>query len=252
MSMLETVRDDKVSWWEWVRNIGFAILFAVGVRTAVAEPFHVPSSSMVPTLLVGDHMFASKFAYGYSRYSLPMGLPLFDGRVPDIAPARGDVVVFKLPRDPSQDFVKRVVGLPGDRVQMIRGILHLNGAAVGMERIADFEETDASGAVTRSLQFIETLPGGTRHRMLHDAMTGPHDNTPELTVPAGQYFVMGDNRSNSADSRIPAEAGGVGFVPAEYLIGRVDLRYFSIGERIPWDPVSWLKALRPERIGLVG
>jgi len=212
----------------------------------------VPSASMVPTLLVGDHMFASKFAYGYSRYSLPMNLPLFDGRLPNLAPVRGDIVVFKLPRDPGQDFVKRVVGLPGDRVQMIRGILHLNGAAVGMTRIADFEETDAAGAAARSLQFVETLPGGTSHRMLHDAMTGPHDNTPEVTVPPGHYYVMGDNRSNSADSRIPAEAGGVGFVPADHLIGRVDLRYFSIGERTPWNPVSWLKAVRPERIGLIG
>ena len=247
--MLRGRHKDPHGWRETIQGIVVALALAFAARTALAEPFHVPSSSMEPTLLVGDFMFASKFAYGYSRYSLPLGLPLFHGRVLEKPAERGDIIVFRLPRDPTQDYVKRVVGLPGDKLQMIGGVLHINGAAVGMERIEDYI---TGGSHRRVAQFIETLPNGVKHRILHAAALGPLDDTPVYQVPDGHYFMMGDNRSNSLDSRVPAEAGGVGYVPAENLVGRADLRHFSIDFDTDWSsPAAWLKALRFDRIGLI-
>lgn len=233
----------KPSWRETVTTAALAALMAVGVRTAVAEPFHVPSESMLPTLEVGDFMFANKFAYGYSRYSLPVSVERFTGRVLDRPAMRGDIVIFRLPRDPEQVYVKRVVGLPGDRIRMARGVLTINGEPAGLERVEDYRGVP---------QFIETLPGGVHHRVLHDPSLGPLDETAEVLVPEGHYFMMGDNRSNSLDSRVPAGLGGVGMVPAENLVGRADFRHFSVDLDVRWDqPSGWLKALRPERIGRI-
>ncbi|WP_448188856.1 signal peptidase I [Azospirillum sp. sgz301742] len=233
----------KTSWRETAKTVVLACLLAVGVRTAVAEPFHVPSESMLPTLAVGDFMFASKFAYGYSRHSLPLNVNLFSGRALERPAQRGDIVVFKLPRDPETAYVKRVVGLPGDRIRMVRGVLTINGEPVRLERVENHQGVP---------QFIETLPGGVRHRVLHAPVLGPLDDTAELVVPAGHYFMMGDNRSNSLDSRVPQDMGGVGFVPAENLIGRADLRHFSVDFDARWDnPAGWLKVLRLERIGWI-
>ncbi|HEY0836815.1 MAG TPA: signal peptidase I, partial [Azospirillum sp.] len=175
------VKKADGSWVDTAKTMGLAVVLALGVRTAVADPFHVPSESMEPTLLVGDFLFANKAAYGYSRYSLPLAPPLFQGRVLESPPERGDVIVFKLPRDPGENYVKRVVGLPGDRVQMIGGVLHLNGAPVAMRRVEDHVE-EVGGRAVRVPQFVETLPGGREHRILHAAYLTPLDDTPVFEV----------------------------------------------------------------------
>lgn len=217
-----------------LRDIVLALLLVFVVRTAVAEPFEVPSGSMVPTLLEGDELIAAKYAYGYSRYSLPVGeLPDFPGRIFGRAPARGDVVVFRLPRDPSQNYVKRLIGLPGDHIQMKGGRLFINGAAVAEQPIGTGSAVFQGGPhpVTR---YIETLPGGVRHEIIKLGTGMPLDDTPEFVVPPKHYFMMGDNRDDSLDSRVSEADGGVGFVPEENLIGRVDRLAFSIDPAHPW------------------
>src|SRR5262245_22495767 len=169
---------------EFVKTILIALLIAFGIRTVAFEPFNIPSGSMIPTLLIGDYLFVSKYSYGYSTYSLPYGIKLFSGRVFGKDPERGDVAVFKLPRDNKTDYIKRIIGLPGDRVQVKQGTLYINGEAVQRERIEDFVDTD-SGYTRRVLQYIETLPNGRKHRILEEqADNGPVDNTPEFLVPA--------------------------------------------------------------------
>ena len=205
----------------------FGLLF--GFRAFLYQPFSTPSGSMKPTLLVGDYIVAAKYAYGYSRYSLPGSPPVFAGRIFAAQPRYGDVVVFRLPRDPPTDYVKRVVGLPGDRIQMIKGALNLNGTPVKREQIEDFTDTDGSGRVTRAKQWRETLPNGASYVTLDLVEEGFYDNTSVYTVPAGNYFVLGDNRDNSQDSR----TSQVGFVPFENLVGRVELIVFSIDRESP-------------------
>jgi signal peptidase I len=195
----------------------------LGCRSMLFQSFSVPSGSMKPTLLIGDYFVASKYPYGYSRYSFPGSPPLFAGRIFAAQPRYGDVVVFRLPRDPSTDYVKRVVGLPGDRIQMIHGLLHINGTPVKRERIADFVDTDASGRTTHDKQWRETLPSGVTHATLDIVDEGYYDNTPVYPVPPGHYFMMGDNRDNAVDSRLAQ----VGYVPFENLVGRVDRIIFS-------------------------
>jgi len=179
---------------------------------------------MKPTLLVGDYFVVAKYAYGYSRYSFPGSAELFSGRVFAAQPRYGDVVVFRLPRDPLTEYVKRVVGVPGDHIQMIHGVLNINGVPVKQERIDDFVETGTAAGTTRIKQWRETLPNGVSYATLDLYSEGFWDNTGVYPVPTGYYFVMGDNRDNSQDSR----TSQIGYVPFENLIGRVDRIFFSV------------------------
>ena len=229
-----------------IKTIVYAVLIALVVRTIAYEPFNIPSGSMVPTLLVGDYLFVSKFSYGYSRYSLPFGLPLLSGRIFFHSPERGDVVVFKLPTDNSTDYIKRVVGLPGDHIQMKNGILHLNGQPVPRRRIEDYLYQEGNGAVIPLAQYIETLPNGVQHRIIEMSDNGPLDNTQEYVVPPGDYFMMGDNRDNSQDSRV---LSAVGYVPAENLIGKAQFIFFSTdGTARLWEIWKWPFAIRYGRL----
>ncbi len=231
--------------WETVRVVFYAVLIALVIRAVAFEPFNIPSGSMVPTLLVGDYLFVSKFSYGYSRYSLPFGLPLFKGRILERLPDRGDVAVFKLPRDTSQDYIKRVIGLPGDRIQVVDGVLHINGTAPERRRIEDY--VPRSGAFREPLlQYIETLPNGVGHRILERSDNGGKDNTNVFLVPEDHLFMMGDNRDNSVDSRFP---GQVGYVPIENLVGRAEIIFFSSnGSASLWEVWKWPWAIRYSRL----
>jgi signal peptidase I len=220
---------------ETIRTIIYAVLIALLVRTVAYEPFNIPSGSMIPTLLVGDYLFVSKFSYGYSRYSLPFNLPLFSGRILARQPKRGDVVVFKLPTDTSVDYIKRIVGLPGDHIQMRHGQLYINGQEVPRRPIEDYVYREGPAIVTLH-QYIETLPRGPGqpgydHPIIKIGDDGPLDNTQVYDVPPGHYFAMGDNRDNSQDSRVMSV---VGYIPAENLIGRAEFIFYSTASTAPW------------------
>jgi signal peptidase I len=231
---------------ETVKTVVYAVLIALAVRTVAFEPFNIPSGSMVPTLLVGDYLFVSKFSYGYSRYSLPFGLPLFSGRIFFHSPERGDVVVFKLPSDNSTDYIKRVIGLPGDHIQMKSGNLYINDQLVPRKRIQDYLYQEGNGTVLPLAQYIETLPNGVQHRIIKMGDNGPLDNTPVYNVPSGEYFMMGDNRDNSQDSRV---LSAVGYVPAENLIGRAEFIFFSTdGSARLWEVWKWPFTIRYSRL----
>lgn len=211
----------------WSRAAAQFLAFIVAltvVKSAIAEPYYIPSGSMEPTLLIGDELIANKFAYGYSSASLalPFGITLpSTQRIFGGAPARGDVIVFRSPADRSQIWVKRVIGLPGDRVQMRDGRLWINGEIVKQRADGIDQAEDGDGKLTGAVRFIETLPGGRQHLIFKTEAVGPLDNTNEVLVPAGHVFVMGDNRDNSADSRLSPAAGGVGLLPADDVVGRV-------------------------------
>jgi signal peptidase I len=231
---------------ETIRTVVYAVLIAFAVRTFLYEPFNIPSGSMMPTLLEGDYLFVSKFSYGYSRHTIAFGMPLFEGRVLASEPERGDVVVFKLPSDPSTDYIKRLIGLPGDRVQMIEGILHINGEPAPRRRVEDFVTTDRYGRPMRIDRYVETLPNGREHFILEQSDSGFYDNTDPFEVPEGHYFFMGDNRDRSQDSRVP---GAVGFVPAENLVGRAEFLWFSLDAGTSfWEVWNWPTAIRFGRL----
>ncbi len=229
---------------ETIRTIVYAVAIALVIRTLAFEPFNIPSGSMKPTLLIGDYLFVSKYAYGYSRHSLPFSLPLFEGRLFGSLPERGDVVVFKLPSDNRTDYIKRVVGLPGDRIQVRNGVLYINGEPVEREFVGEFVE-ESGGRRFRARMYRETLPGGRSYYTLDLTPQSRFDNTRVFEVPPGHIFVMGDNRDNSLDSRTPH----VGFVPLENLIGRAEILFFSInGEASWWQVWRWPWAIRYDRL----
>lgn len=234
--------------WDTIKTVVYAVLIALFIRTVAYEPFNIPSGSMIPTLLVGDYLFVSKFSYGYSHHSLPLSPRIFSGRVFDAAPERGDVVVFKLPRDNDTDYIKRVIGLPGDKIQMRLGRLYINGTLVKRHKIENY--IDESGRSTP--QFVETLPNGRQHRILEmRGDDGDLDNTREYAVPPGHYFMMGDNRDNSADSRVQKDMSPswVSYVPAENFVGRADLLFFSTdGTAGWWRFWRWIPAMRFSRL----
>jgi signal peptidase I len=234
---------------ETVKIVIQALILALLVRTFLFQPFNIPSGSMKSTLLVGDYLFVSKYAYGYSRYSLPFGLHLFNGRIWSAPPDRGDIVVFKLPRDDSTDYIKRVIGMPGDRIQMVDGVLHINGSPVRRERVDDYVTTDMFGATVAVPRYRETLPNGASYLTLDLDPNGIEDNTDVYEVPPEHYFMMGDNRDNSTDSRVPPQRGGVGYVPFENLVGRAEIIFFSVQEGQPaWEIWKWPWTVRWDRI----
>ena len=231
---------------EIVRVIVHALILAFLVRTFLYQPFNIPSGSMKSTLLVGDYLFVSKFSYGYSQYSLPFSPSLFSGRIWAGKPERGDVAVFKLPTDNSTDYIKRVIGLPGDRIQMLDGVLHINGTAVERKKVEDFLDSDDGGNVRRIQRYEETLPNGVTYRSLDLYTSSPVDNTIEYVIPAGHYFMMGDNRDNSTDSRV---LNAVGYVPVENFVGRAEIIFFSIdGSSRFWQFWRWPTAIRWGRL----
>ncbi len=252
---------------ETVRTVIFAVLIAFVIRVFAYEPFNIPSGSMKPTLLIGDYLFVSKFSYGYSRYSLPWGLPVIGDRILASQPERGDVVVFKLPKDNKTDYIKRVIGLPGDTVQVTDGILHINGEPVKRRRVG---LASYAGSFRQATEYVETLPNGVEHRIWEDSDDKCWDNTPVYVVPEGHYFAMGDNRDHSADSRVFQDLSSgewcpgksytevtiatpvtwdVGFVPFENLVGRAEFLFFSHDQSAslikPW---TWPMAIRYGRL----
>jgi signal peptidase I len=285
--------------WETVKVIVQALLIALVIRTVLFQPFNIPSGSLIPTLLIGDYLFVSKYSYGYSHYSLPAwfdpspevtpgsrDLQLGFVDIPSVAsmmemlhippvtlpgrlfasqPKRGDIIVFKLPRDGETDYIKRLIGLPGDKIQVIKGRLYINGTIVERTALPPYSIPDGFGPPVD--HYEETLPGGVKHEIIQiggeaGAQKRPDDgrvdvnNTAVYEVPPGNYFMMGDNRDNSLDSRVPPDAGqgGVGFVPFENLIGRAEVIFFSVNEgepawqvwRWPWT-VRWNRLFHPVR-----
>lgn len=243
-------------WMEIVKTAFFAVLLAVTIRSFVAEPFNIPSGSMKPNLLVGDYLFVSKYAYGYSRYSFPFGLAPIPGRVWAEKPKRADIAVFKLPSDNRTDYIKRVIGMPGDTIQVRNGRLFLNGEMVKRDYIKDVETTDGKGRPQTVKQYRQTLPTGESFMIYEVSDYAPLDNTPIFTVPEGHYFMMGDNRDNSTDSRVGVVENaltnrmmGVGPVPFENFVGRAEFLFFSTnGSAKLWEPWKWPITVRYDRL----
>jgi signal peptidase I len=249
----------------------FLLIVAIGawaLRSLVVAPFSIPSGSMLPTMMIGDYLFVSKWPYGYSSASFPFEFPPFKGRILGSAPERGDVVVFEGPG--GADVVKRVIGLPGDTVAVEAGRLVINGKPVPRERIDDFLMPISANSPCRVIPpavamtrptatgeegcvypaYRENLPGGPNYDVLDQTDTSFADKFGPVTVPSGHLFVMGDNRDDSLDSRYPVAAGGMGFVPMDRVVGRAEFVFWSTDGSASWiNPLSWFSALRTGRLG---
>jgi len=245
----KTAASTAQRWRGQLVQVAAIVLLVLVAKGALAEPFYVPSPSMEPTLLIGDAMLASKYPYGYGAASLPIHIAFPEtGRVFGAIPKRGDVVVFRWPGDRSQAWVKRVVGLPGDRIQMRQGVLHINGNPVALKPDGIGQVEDDNGASEPAYRYVETLPGGVTHTIFKMYDHGRLDDTPEVIVPKDRLFVMGDNRDNSADSRVPVHEGGVGLLPTDNLVGRVDAIVGSWDFATKSQPVwTWLSGFRVAR-----
>jgi signal peptidase I len=244
MSVAEKTQKKSGGLGETVSVIVQALLLALVIRTVFFQPFSIPSGSMRPTLLEGDYLFVTKWAYGYSRHSLPFSPPIFSGRIWGSDPERGDVAVFKFPPNPSLDYIKRIVGLPGDRIQMKDGQLFINGEGVPRVKTGEITDPDVTEMDRPVEVWRETLPNGVSYDTLDLSPNGIGDNTREFVVPEGHYFAMGDNRDNSTDSRFT-----VGFVPAENLVGRANVIFFSIaGGASPLEVWKWPSQMRASRL----
>ena len=245
--------------WEILKVVVQALVIAFVVRVYLFQPFTIPSGSMEGTLLVGDYVFVSKYSYGFSKYSFAIPTVLwneivpvdFAGRIWPGEPNRGDVIVFRKPTEPDIDYIKRLVGLPGDEIQVQDGALYINGKPVKRERVADLVEYDFDGNPHNIAQFQETMPNGITYRVLRRRPENELNNTGVFKVPAGHYFMMGDNRDNSSDSRDPN--GGVGYVPFDNLIGKAQIVFFSCnGHCVPYEPWTWPTGVRWSRLfGLI-
>ncbi len=231
---------------EVIKTIAIALVVAVTIRTVAYEPFSIPSGSMIPTMLVGDYLFVSKYSYGYSQYSLPFRLVNFPGRLLYKQPKRGDVAVFKKPTNPSIDYIKRIIGLPGDTIRMIEGRLYINQELVERQLVDSYPLQDPFDIETIYNQYIETLPNGVQHQIIERSDNDHLDNTIAYTVPHNSFFVMGDNRDGSQDSRVMSQ---VGFIPYENLVGRAEVIFFSVSDGAKaWEFWKWPWTLRFNRI----
>jgi len=239
----DTTKTHSGGLWENVKVLVQALLLAVIIRTLLFQPFSIPSGSMMETLLVGDYLFVSKYSYGYSKYSIPFSPDLFSGRIWGDEPERGDVAVFRLPSNPKVDYIKRVIGLPGDRIQVTDGVLSINGQPIDRELVGEYTPEGRYNQGTPVPIYRETLPNGVSYTTLDINPNSPGDNTREFVVPEGHYFTMGDNRDNSLDSRFD-----VGYVPLENFVGRATIIFFSIAEdSSPLEIWKWPTDLRFER-----
>ena len=245
--MTKTIQPRKENTlYETIKTIFFAGLIALGIRSVAFEPFSIPSGSMIPTLLVGDFLFVSKATYGYSKYSFPLAAFQFNGRIMGEAAKRGDVVVFRKPHNENIDYIKRVIGLPGDTVQVRNGRLYLNHKIVKREFIGEFEaKAMPENAMVTYKRYREKLPGGHTHEIIEKSDNEYLDNTEIFTVPTGHYFMMGDNRDGSQDSRVMSE---VGYVPFENFVGRAENIFLSVDEDAKiWEFWKWPTSLRFKR-----
>jgi len=227
-----------------IKTIFYAIFIALLIRSLIVEPFNIPSGSMKPTLLVGDFLFVKKWSYGYSKHSLPFSLPIIKNRIFYNLPTRGDVAVFKTPSDNKTDYVKRIIGLPGDKVKILNGVVYLNSKAISKIQINNFVDIDKYNNISNIAQFEEKISGKI-YRTLDINYDGMYDNTIEYLVPEDHFFVLGDNRDNSQDSRF---LKSVGFIPKENLVGKAWFIFFSLKNSRFYEIWKWPKSIRGSRI----
>jgi signal peptidase I len=237
------VKDTAV----WLREPVLVIGVVLASTTAIAQPFYVPTGSMEPTIAIGDEIFAAKYAYGYDKYALPFGNADFAGRLFARTPQRGDVVVFHPPTDPSHAWVKRVIGLPGDKIQMIGGHLFINDHELALAHDGSGKVEFGDGSYHDVPRFTETLPNGVKHPIFKWLENGPLDNTQAVVVPANRLFLMGDDRDNSFDSRVPTTEGGIGFVPMDNLVGKAEFVTGSVDFLNASSVLFWPVELRVAR-----